>query len=340
MGQGGAPRRIGRAIPIGIGAVVVGLVAIGTLVARPFDPPTATPIPVAVATAEGSTPPVPVPTRSLSAVAERAMTVSAFLAAQRDGSLPDGEITLRGFWTSRWSGRSCPVSTATEGELEMSCYAGSYGINERNEPLWIDDERPSAGPVIQPFIDGDVMRVHLLEQTYANGQWYPPIPIVVAGHVNDPRTAECAAGRRHVCRDRFVITGLLEFDLASVPAPLPTPPPTPFPYDDPPPAPFGPHQCAGEVDYVFANWMKSSELPNGDTSDVHPVYVMTTRDVVLFLDWDQSAEDPEKQHRVWGQVMCIGPERPPDGSGTVLSKMLVPGTGIKELQDGTRIPIE
>lgn len=229
-------------------------------------------------------PPSPTPTASASASARDTWTVSEFLSRREAGTLPDGPITLQGYWTDRSFPHSCPAPLPNQaGDLVIWCREGEYGITESDEPILtlLRDGRVvrAVGPWMTPYIDVEEA-LPLVSQPSINGQPFPPVPIVVVGHVRDPRAEACGSEALQVCRDRFVVDEILVFDPQAVATPAPTLPPTPFPFEDPPPAPFTAALCSGEVPYSFVGWAKLSDfgMDAGDPDAIH--YLMVTRDAV------------------------------------------------------------
>jgi len=104
------------------------------------------------------------------------------------------------------------------GELEINCHDGEFGITERDERIaeFIETELPghevpqsrmvpAAGPFLTPWVpDG------LWPQLQDVGRETPPVPIVVLGHLDDPRAENCRPEAVKLCRDRFVIDAVIE----------------------------------------------------------------------------------------------------------------------------------
>ncbi len=162
--------------------------------------------------------------------------VSELLALRDGGTLGNREVALRGYWSALGQIHACTPSIPNPGELEIHCYDGEFGITERDEQMMVftaDHQLiPARGPRLTPFMTDDQAR--RVFQPIVNGQQYPPVPIVVTGHFDDPRAADCQPIALQRCRDRLVVDRIVEFDLTSVRPPAPTPSPTPFPYDSPP----------------------------------------------------------------------------------------------------------
>jgi hypothetical protein len=211
-------------------------------------------------------------------------TVSGLLDLRSAGRIHGERVALRGFWSDRNIGGSCVLPDSPPGELEIQCVA-EFGITERNEPFGTVTRpgggirfEPTDGPALTPFVEG-ALADRLFSLPHINGQYYPPVPIVVVGHFDDPRAEDCRARFRQRCRDRLVLDEIVEFLPNAVPTPGVTPSPSPFPFDDPPPPPFTNVDCFGDIPYSFTGWGSGSEygidLPNGGV-----VFIMVTRDEV------------------------------------------------------------
>jgi hypothetical protein len=137
-----------------------------------------------------------------------------------------------------------------------------------------------------------------------NVRFWGPVPIVVVGHFDDPKAAECRAEARQLCLDRFVIDRVVMYDPASVPAPTPSPTPTPFPVADPPPALFTSKYCYNGVAKSFVGWTTTAELHIPVERQGY-VYAMVTRDVILIGDWYDNANYPGHKTRYWGRGVCL-----------------------------------
>lgn len=174
-------------------------------------------------------------------------TVSELLALRAAGQAKGGPFALRGYWTNDNFIHTCvpPPPDEQPGELELRCNDGEWGITELDEPILdvnfeTGQQNRAKGPHLTPYMDGihgtsspppDVVALF--------GSWRrPPVPIVVVGHFDDPRAADCRGEARQLCLDRFVIDRVAMFDPNSVPAPTPSPTATPFPFSDPPPTPL------------------------------------------------------------------------------------------------------
>ena len=161
------------------------------------------------------------------------MTVSEALAAHEASGLPDGRVAMHGYWTAYQVMHTCvpPPPGEQPGELELRCNDGEFGITERNEPIWVVDIRrgqvtyTARGPHLTPWIPNDLPRIEeLFTLPFINGQWYPPVPIVVVGHFDDERAMDCRLEAQQLCRDRLVIDRIMEFEPGAVPTPGVTPP--------------------------------------------------------------------------------------------------------------------
>jgi len=229
-------------------------------------------------------------------------SVSELLALRSDGRIGGERVALRGYWSDRGISFSCTLSESPPGELEIRCRDGQFGITERDEPFGTVTEirnethyRRTDGPALTPFVDEAL--AERLDLPRINGQRHPQVPIVVVGHFDDRRAADCRPEFRQRCRDRLVLDEIVEFRPEAVPTPGVTPSPTPFPFADPPPAPFTKADCFGDIPYSFIGWAPVSDYEIGNGSD-DVVFIMVTRDQVRFLgsvarrlcyayDWDQ-----------------------------------------------------
>jgi hypothetical protein len=245
------------------------------------------------------------------------MTVSEALAAHEAGELPDGRVAMRGYWTNYAVGHSCVPPQETPGELEIYCHDGEYGITERAEPIWVIDIRTgqvtytAQGPHLTPWLPNDLADAEeLFALPFINGQWYPPVPIVVVGHFDDPKAKDCRVDYRELCRDRLVVDRIVEFDPGAVPTPGVTPSPTPF--QSPWPAGlFDPEECAGDVPYTFVGWTTFEELGIDPRGEGH-IWVAISQDPV-----DRSGEwidgPAGLRYRHFARVICYRWEWESDG---------------------------
>jgi hypothetical protein len=259
-----------------VGLVVVVLAALisgGSPEPSPSDPPptSSSPDPPQTSSAAPAPPASPEP-----------LTVSEFLAGIDRGDFGSDSILVQGYWSDRSIGHSCAPTSEPVGDLEIRCHDGEFGITERLEPIGTlldpgGSWAPASGPSITPYVE-ESMAEPLFTLPGGNGQRHAPIPIVVRGHINDPRARECQPKVLEVCQTRLVIDEIVEFDPSAVPTPGVTVPPSPFPFDDPPPALFGSEDCAGDVPYAFVGWATAHDvgLDLGDPQAV--VYAMVTRD--------------------------------------------------------------
>jgi len=271
-------------------------------------------------------------------------SVSELLAARAGGDAPRGPYALRGYWTDRSFPHSCAAPSEKTGELELYCRDGEWGITERNEAIKDLTIRrqgnttaiggpPAAGPHLTPWVPSDADQRRLFAQTPVNDQFWPPVPIVVVGHFDDPKAADCPKSARQLCLDRFVIDQVVMYDPDSVPAPTPSPSPTPFPLADPPPALFTTAACYAGVPKSFVGWTTLADL-HIQVDGPGYIYAMVTRDVIPIGGWFESSVYAGHQTRWWGQGVCfaIDPGEMEFGSVT--------GTGFLEIDDGRHIPGE
>jgi hypothetical protein len=266
------------------------------------------------------------------------LSVSEFLAERSAGTLGDGPITLHGYWSYRAMGHGCAAPTGTPGVLEMYCQDGESGITERNEPVLtfitggLEVRAVAAsGPLMTPYFSEELVRQLIGDgAAYKNGNWPPPVPIVVVGHVNDARAALCRPVAKELCRDRFVVDQIVQFDPASVPTPTPSPSPTPLP-SPAPAALFTKDRCYGNVPYSFVGWTTPAKLDIGDTRTAN-VYAMVTRDVIALGKWTDDPQRKGHRFRVWGRGVCYT-----DSPDSMLFSE-VTGTSFRLYDDGKKVP--
>jgi len=282
--------KVGRRIGAGRAAVMavvgIGLVALASVAGlggspEPSDGLVASPTTV-VPSPTGSPPPSS-PADTLNGLTIH--TVSELLDLRSSGRIGGEPVALRGFWSDSRSWHSCVLTDSPPGELQNWCWDREFGITERDEPILTvraaPDGRhfdPTDGPALTPFVD-DALEERL-DLPHINGQHYRPVPIVVVGHFDDPRAADCWPEVRHMCRDRLVLDEILEFRPEAVPTPGVTPSPTPFPFADPPPAPFTKADCFGDIPYSFIGWGPMSDYGIDVVDRV--VFIMVPRDEVRF----------------------------------------------------------
>jgi hypothetical protein len=281
--------------------------------------------------------PTPVPTPIVTP-APSGYTLSDAIELRDAGELGSEQVTLIGYWTNRITPHSCAPPPQPQGEIDVWCSDGEYGITEGNEAIAVltNDYRliPAESPHLTPWLPDSIARVLLggLMQLEV-----PPVPIVVKGHFDDPRAASCHETRRQSCRERFVLDEILAFDPLGVAPATPTPPPTPFP-DPPPLALFGPQMCPADG-YAFVGWTTTDELGIGFDRPGH-VFAMVTRDVIPIGSWIDDPNGSGQKFRWWGQRVCLSEDiyigRP---FNTVpITFHAINGTGFREWEDGRHEP--
>jgi hypothetical protein len=153
-------------------------------------------------------------------------SVGQVLDRRASGAIKGEPVELGGYWTDRTIVHSCAVPVTQPGVLDLGCHDIEFGITERNEPiltfLETDQILPAAGPYLNPYVPEELQH-SLFSLPVIDDQRYPPVPIVVVGHFDDPRANECRPQARAACLDRFVIDRIVSFDPSSVPAPTATP---------------------------------------------------------------------------------------------------------------------
>jgi hypothetical protein len=173
----------------------------------------------------------------------------------------------------------------------------------------------------------------LFNLPYVNGQRFPPVPIVVVGHFDDPRAVDCRPEAVQLCKDRLVIDRIVSFDPGVVPTPAPSPPPTPFPFADPPQAPYSVKDCLGEDPASFVGWKTLRELGIDRGAPDEVQFIVIAEDAVQIGDWFPDATSPGR-YRMWGQRVCYGSQFEPG----VIAYAAMPGTMFREYPDGHTEP--
>jgi hypothetical protein len=269
------------------------------------------------------------------------MTVSEALAARADGGLADQPVAVAGYWSDGSSAHSCAAPDGPTGELEYYCHDGEFGITELDESIMAIDRHgyvtEAIGPHLTPWFPNDLDRLgELFGLPIVNGQRYPPVPIVVVGHFDDPRAADCRPAARQLCLDRLVVDRIAALDIDVVPTPGVTPTPTPFPS----PAPSGlfpPEWCGGDVPHSFVGWTTTAELQLPFEREGHVWAVVTAEPVLLGgEEWNDDPAGSGHKFRWWGRQICIAEEG--DTSGMTFGS--VPGTSYQEWDDGRHTPGE
>lgn len=278
-----------------------------------------------------------VPTSTPSTVDGLAVqTVSELLDTRKAGAA-HGQIALRGYWSDRSVPHSCSAPDKPPGELELRCHDGEWGISEENEPigeLTVDGRFvPASSPHLTPFIP-DELAAGLFDFELINGQRRRPVPIVVIGHLDDPRAKDCQPEQKQLCLDRFVIDRIIDYRPEAVPTPGVTPSPTPFPFGSPPPPPFEVAECAGAGPYSFVGWVAGADL-GLDQSVPTTAYAAITKDVIEIGEWIDDPEGSGHQFRTMGRRICFAAE----WDQGAMSFAWVPGTAYREWDDGRHTPL-
>ena len=167
-------------------------------------------------------------------------TVTEAIALRDAGELWFGPFcALNGYWSNHIIRHTCGVGSPNMGELELGCYDHEYKSQSGTNPSPTGSSSASwsltEGPRLVPWMQ-DAIANQLFGLPKIGDAFFPPVPIVVRAHFNDPRAADCRAEARQACRDRLIIDALLVFDPSSVPPPTPTPPPTRFQSPPQPPS--------------------------------------------------------------------------------------------------------
>ncbi len=269
-------------------------------------------------------------------------SVSELLAARANGQAPGGPYALHGYWTNRTIMHSCGgLLSESPGELELHCSDGDWGITEQDEEILRVEitsqgggvsiaRYPTSRPHLTPWVPSASDQQRLFSPALANGQFWPPVPITVIGHFDDPKAAECRPEARQLCLDQFVIDRIVDFDPNSVPGPTPSPTPTPFPIANPPPAPFTNDECYRGVPKKFTGWILFNDLHIGREGPGY-VYAMVTRDVIRIGKWRDNPRYPGHETRLRARGVCFAVDDSGMGFGQVV------GTTYLEVDDGRHI---
>lgn len=170
------------------------------------------------------------------------LSVSEVLAQRAAGGLRDQPVAVGGYWSYTAIALSCAAPNGRPGALEIYCYDGLSGITERNEPIfllgrYVETTWQAKGPHLTPYVpSGLAGGERLFGQPTNDGQQFPPIPIVVVGHFDDRRAADCRPEARQLCLDRLVVDRIVYFNpgaaswAANIPTREPSPPPAPSHY--------------------------------------------------------------------------------------------------------------
>lgn len=341
------PRRRGGRRPIALLAVAAVLAGSGMLIVAGggrLSLPNLL-LPNAVVSDEASSPPATSPVWTASFPAEvdghDVHSVSELLAARAAGQLSGGPIALAGYWSYLLVGHSCGAPQGDPGELEIYCHDGEFGITERNEPSAILTRESlllrAEGPMVTPWVSETLLRTIVLAPV--NGQMFPPVPILVLGHFDDPRAAQCRPAARALCEDRFVIDELVDFDVAAVATPGVSPTPTAFPFDAPPAARFEASQCLPPgwdqtPEFSFVGWKSGQELDLTSQRDfsAETLYVAIAKDIGPLGDWFMLPGD-DRESRSMGRLVCLSGEWEPPGGAVYYDS--VAGTTFRVYRDGS-----
>ena len=159
------------------------------------------------------------------------MTVSEALNAHAAGGLRNQPVAVGGYWSYDDVALFCQFGVPL-GSLLLSCEDRLRGITERDEPVFLIGTHgetlwQAQGPHLFPYFPADTTEADQLFEMAPGGAPYPPVPIVVVGHFDDPRAALCHA-REQECADRLVVDRVAYYNrnLAQWPAGIPTPEPT------------------------------------------------------------------------------------------------------------------
>jgi hypothetical protein len=143
------------------------------------------------------------------------LQVGEVLATRAAGGLRGERIAVVGFWSDGSVPHSCVPPSEPTGDLELYCHDGEWGITERSEPIVVIDNegavRRATGPYLTPFVPADVPRAdELFRIAHVRMPGFAPAPIVVIGHFDDPRAAQCRPESRQLCLDRLVVERIVQ----------------------------------------------------------------------------------------------------------------------------------
>jgi hypothetical protein len=268
------------------------------------------------------------------------LTISEAIAKRDSGDLGPNAVAIRGYWSDASVAHSCQAPKGQPGVLEIYCHEREFGITELDEPIEVVSEHgftaEGSGPWLTPYVNEGVAGVNaLFSLPVINGQRFPPVPIVVVGHFDDPRTADCRPEAKQLCRDRLVIDRIVVFERNAVSTPAPTPSPTLFPFADPPPAPYAVGDCTGRHPIKFAGWATLASLGLDVAKPDEIAYIVIAKDPIPIGDWFDDPNDGTR-YRLWGQRVCYAYEYDPGRIGFTA----IPGTLSREYQDGRREPTQ
>lgn len=168
------------------------------------------------------------------------LSVSQVLAERAAGGLNTQPVAVGGYWTDAEIGHSC--AAAVRSELEPGCHDREFGITELNEPVlkfgrFSQIVYEAQGPHLTPYLAHDLARLdELFGLPLVNRERFPPVPIVVVGHFDDPLADRCQPENRQACRDRLVVDKIAYFNpglarwAPGIPTIEPSDPPPPSHY--------------------------------------------------------------------------------------------------------------
>jgi hypothetical protein len=304
---------------LGIAAVVATsgfvIASVGGAVIRPAPERTQS-----AAVADATPAPTPAPSAFPTAtLGLHVYSVSELLAARAARRVSGGPIALAGFWSALQLAHSCAPPPKGTGALQLWCSDGEFGITERDEQIMelvhpnTGQVRAAVGPHLTPYLPNAAWVAPLYtEIAPVHGQPYPPVPILVVGHVDDPRAAECRPEARKLCEDRFVVDELVSFDPAAIPTPGITPTPTPFPFDSPPALTLDVATCAAEVgthDFSFVGWMSAAglteQIGSGRSLDPFDSFAVAITKSAVPATTGTQLDEHGKRYRLMGRRVCI-----------------------------------
>ena len=272
-------------------------------------------------------------------------SVSELLNARAAKQASGGPYALKGFWSGSTTAHSCPAPQGNPGTLEVYCHDGEWGIAQFDQPFvvvkhvgnMVYTEPGTSGPKLTPYVP-DALYAQLALQP-ANGQPYPPVPIVAVGHFDDPRAADCRPEARQLCLDRFVVDRIALFAVDTVPSPGMTPEPMPYQ-----PAPsesplFDASQCFAGPDgkaavFSYVGWMDGGglRLTSGLDLSRTTVWVAISKDAVPLGEWFRQQGDT-RESLAMGRLVCYAFGGAPSEQGVALDSLA--GSYYRVYRDGS-----
>jgi hypothetical protein len=163
---------------------------------------------------------------------------------------------------------------------------------------------------------------------------FPPVPIIARGHFDDPRAQDCRPEARDLCRNRFVIEEVIDFEPRVLPPPSPVADPTPF-LSPPPPPPLDADDCfVDESDVASSGWTSADEIGLRLAYTGH-IYAIVTEPLAI-TDWLIDPTSGER-YKVWSQWACYQEDYYIGTGVTAISGRPLGPSMYWEYEDGGRV---